>query len=75
MTENEAIKHLTLCKESRMFIPNNNVLDIAIQSLKKQIPFKPKGTHIPICGVCNDVMDLAQGNLNYCPNCGQKIAW
>lgn len=46
-----------------------------IKMVSKQIPFKAKGTHIPICGVCNGIMDLAQGNLNYCPNCGQKIGW
>ena len=45
------------------------------EALKKQIPKKPKGTQIPICGVCNGIMDLMQGELNYCPNCGQKIDW
>lgn len=40
MTENEAIKHLKLCIRSRMFISNNDVLDIAIKSLEKQIKLK-----------------------------------
>lgn len=35
MTENEAIKSLELCKESRIFIPNNIVLDMAIQALEE----------------------------------------
>lgn len=49
--------------------------DEVIKAIEKQIPKKPKGTQIPICGVCNGIMDLMQGELNYCPNCGQKIDW
>lgn len=35
MMENEAIKHLKLCKTSRLFIPNNDVLEVAIKALEE----------------------------------------
>ena len=35
MTENEAIKHLKLCKTSRLFVPNNDVLEVAIKALEE----------------------------------------
>ena len=56
-------------------------IEIAIQALEKQIPNKLKEHTqsqygcIPVCGVCNGIMDLMQGDLNYCPNCGQKLDW
>ena len=31
-----------------------------------------KKAELPVCGKCNSIMDLMQGELNYCPNCGQK---
>ena len=55
---------------------------IAVKALEKQIPHKlkpnnsqSKGGCIPVCGKCNGIMDLEQGDLNYCPNCGQAIDW
>ena len=52
------------------------------EALDKQIPHKlkpnnsqSKGGCIPVCGKCNGIMDLEQGDLNYCPNCGQAIDW
>ena len=49
---------------------------IAVEALEKQIPHKlkpnnsqSKGGCIPVCGKCNGIMDLEQGDLNYCPNC------
>ena len=56
-------------------------LTTAINALEKQIPKKlkdytqPQYGCIPVCGVCNGIMDLMQGDLNYCPNCGQAIDW
>ena len=51
-----------------------------ISALSKQIPHKlapktSKSYEVPVCGKCGGIMDLQQGNLNYCPNCGQKINW
>jgi succinate dehydrogenase flavin-adding protein (antitoxin of CptAB toxin-antitoxin module) len=40
MTENEAIKHLKLCMESRIFIPNNDVLEVAIKALEEIQAYK-----------------------------------
>lgn len=53
---------------------------IAVGALEKRIPCKlaPKSSkkaELPVCGKCNSIMDLMQGELNYCPNCGQKIDW
>lgn len=53
-------------------------MNIAIKALEKQIPCKlaPKSSkkaEVPVCGKCNGIMDLMQGELNYCPNCGCKI--
>lgn len=55
-------------------------MNIAIEALEKQIPCKlaPKSSkkaELPVCGKCNGIMDLMQGELNYCHNCGQKIDW
>lgn len=49
-------------------------------ALEKQMPHKlsPKsseGWKIFVCGKCEGYMDLLQGNLDYCPNCGQAIDW
>lgn len=52
------------------------------EALEKQIPYEPykfsescKGGSILVCGNCNGIIELAKGELNYCPNCGQKIDW
>lgn len=44
---------------------------------KEEILMKPIGdkNSIPRCGACGGIMDLMQGELNYCPNCGHKIDW
>lgn len=53
-------------------------MNIVIEALEKQIPCKlapktSKKAELPVCGKCNSVMDVMQGELNYCPNCGQAI--
>ena len=55
-------------------------MNIAIETLEKQIPCKlapksSKKSELPVCGKCNSIMDVVQGELNYCPNCGQAIDW
>lgn len=51
------------------------------EALEKQIPYKPYNFsletcgYVLVCGNCNGIMDLLQGELNYCPNCGQAIDW
>lgn len=54
--------------------------DFAIEALEKQMPYKLEPiasvkAHVPVCGKCRGVMDLMQGELNYCPNCGQRLDW
>ena len=81
MTEEEAIEIL---KDERDYAQLpwyvNQALEMAIKALEKQIPYslkpnKCKGGAIPVCGKCGGIMDLIQGDLDYCPNCGQKILW
>lgn len=38
-----------------------------------KIPLRNVGGIIPVCGKCGGIIDLWQGELNYCPNCGQAI--
>ena len=83
MTEIEAIKELHEIRPRGGIIPQKRAeaIDMAINALEKQIPKKLKEHTqsqygcIPVCGVCNGIMDLMQGDLNYCPNCGQKLDW
>ena len=52
------------------------LIKLIIDALEKQMPHHlAPVTGIPHCGKCGKVMDLRQGDLNYCPNCGQKILW
>ena len=84
MTESEAIELIEndLKLHSKdLSSKYKNGLRMAIKALEKQIPKKLKEHTqsqygcIPVCGVCNGIMDLMQGDLNYCPNCGQKLNW
>lgn len=48
------------------------------EALEKQIPKKPKyksENSLPSCSQCGGIIDLLQGDANYCPNCGQKLDW
>lgn len=54
--------------------------EVIHKALEKQIPCKlaPKSSkkaELPVCGKCNNIMDVIQGELNYCPNCGQALDW
>lgn len=74
MTENEAIKHLKLCKTSRLFIPNNDVLEVSIKALERQIPkkvyhFTDDDTFETSC--CGT--DVTNEDYKYCPECGQLL--
>ena len=84
MTESEAIELIEndLKLHSKdLSSKYKNGLRMAFKALEKQIPKKLKEHTqsqygcIPVCGVCNGIMDLMQGDLNYCPNCGQKLNW
>ena len=79
MTEQKAIEEFNLLKKTRMFIPRNDTLDIAINALEKQIPKEPNEVY------GKDVIDWTCGRcgrfhrndckLKYCSECGQAIKW
>ena len=80
MTIEEAIKHLKLCVRSRMFIPNNEILDMAIEALEKQIPKKPIriddwGEYYK-CPICDEyAVDHLGCKYKFCRECGQRLDW
>lgn len=81
MTYEEAIEILQEERDYAQFSKYvKEAIKIAISAIEKRIPCKlaPKSSkkaELPVCGKCNSIMDLMQGELNYCPNCGQKIDW
>ena len=71
-----------LAENAYLTMSTSEEMELAISALDKQIPHKlkpnnsqSKGGCIPVCGKCNGIMDLEQGDLNYCPNCGQALDW
>lgn len=69
-----------LAENAYMNMCSAEEMNIVIEALEKEIPCKlapksSKKSELPVCGKCNSVMDVMQGELNYCPNCGQKIDW
>lgn len=51
---------------------------MAYTAIEKQIPKKPKSNadySVSKCCVCGGIIDLLQGDANYCPNCGQALNW
>ena len=70
MKENEAIKYI----ENHGYI-SDDVKDMTIKALEKQIPKKPKTNDsyiMYICPCCNNFIKLCK---NYCEYCGQKLDW
>lgn len=82
MTTREIIESIDYCleRDNDRIPTTQDDLQTIIEALEKQIPCKlaPKSSkkaEVPVCGKCNGIMGLMQGELNYCPNCGQKIEW
>lgn len=81
MTEQKAIEEFNLLKKTRIFIPRNDTLDIAIEALEKQIPVKIKqdivnGKMARWCPNGCEITHITQYSpINYCPKCGQAIKW
>lgn len=80
MTEQEAIEEFNLLKKTRIFIPRNNTIDIAIKSLEKQMPKKPldflSGAYLcPSCKRNDFYKSEYLDKQNYCDYCGQAIKW
>lgn len=82
MTEQEAIKYI----ENHGYI-SDDVKDIAIKALEKQIPKKPTydgdgyapdGTFVWdewLCPCCRSRYEIDYDEYDFCPNCGQAIDW
>ena len=66
-----------LCYSQGNFGEQKEAFQMAINSLEKQIPKKPKerdciGFNTLVCPVCKGVLYLYEP---YCDNCGQKLDW
>lgn len=83
----ESIDYCLECDNDRIQTTQDDLQTIK-EALEKQIPYKPYNFSLEsckdgsvfvcsvlVCGNCNGIMDLLQGELNYCPNCGQAIDW
>ena len=82
MTEQEAIKYI----ENHGYI-SDDVKDMAIKALEKQIPKKPTydgdgyapdGTFVWdewLCPCCRSRYEIDYDEYDFCPNCGQAIDW
>lgn len=75
-------KALENLKDNRQYIVNDTMtdlssIDLAIQSLEKQIPMKPvrSSYNVAFCPVCNGSLWQNKDESNYCFRCGQKIEW
>ena len=82
MSYKEAISILSVYYEPGD-IRQNDALDLAIESLEKQIPTKPEyisGGYadgflvwVACCPTCGHWLEVE--DEEYCQNCGQKIDW
>ena len=85
MTNQEAINKLHVMKnliEWDMPLDYQEVIDLAVEALEKQIPKKPTGEHYAHmrCPSCNHRIPSGMGSSsrrrdNWCNYCGQKILW
>ena len=56
-------------------------INLAVESLKKHIPVKPKGKYTDFqCSVCGRRVRSGKGSSsrvrdNYCQRCGQRLDW
>lgn len=58
--------------------PIVKALQLAIETLEKQIPKKPIADESDVlyCPVCKECIETADGDcFKYCPNCSQRIDW
>ena len=82
MTSEEAIR--TIKHDLRWKLLKDyqqDVADIAISALEKQIPRKPiggidfAGNEYRICCECSAIIQDGEWKANYCPDCGQALDW
>lgn len=77
--------HYTVCQEIERLQQRTQFIWYKAESgcphfARKSIPVPiankgKSGQFAPVCGKCGGIMDLLQGELNYCPNCGTEIKW
>lgn len=89
MTNKEAIKWLDTFKDHTGMTELSQAFDVAIQTLRKQIPqqvelegdgYDPDGNLVydyAQCPNCQRAFEESDENweCNYCPNCGQALNW
>lgn len=87
MTNKEAIEYLNnhymkhikyLSASAEEVDKHNEVMDLAIEALEKQIPKKPYVGNYGgkcWCPSCNDEDEMDIYGTSYCPNCGQALDW
>lgn len=75
--KNISFEEFNLLKKTRLFIPRNDTLDVAIKALEKQIPKKiiVKNSIRHYCPSCDLYFDSRDWKSRYCGRCGQAIEW
>lgn len=78
MTNEDAIAYL-VDPIGKPITAHEKAVEIAVKSIKKQIPKKPKKDERytkELCPVCNDFVRLYAGTpMLFCCNCGQALDW
>ena len=75
MTESEAIKVIINNRPTSGYVILNEALEMAINSLEKQVP--KKIVRYDVCPVCNNNQSTTWYYVgsSYCEFCGQKLDW
>lgn len=82
MATKEAIRILQEVKERSTQEVTRQCMSVALNSMEKQMPKKPKGSHTNYrCPVCGRRVRSGKGSSsygkrdNFCQRCGQKLDW
>lgn len=80
MTNEEALAHFKNHEYMTDFSWQDEMSEVAISAIEKQIPKKPiitkfdNGAELINCGVCVMCSHITRA-VDYCPHCGQRIDW
>jgi hypothetical protein len=79
MTYEEAKQLVAECGLNIEGEKHEEVLNLVVEALDKQIPKKPFFFECPKCYSddisCMDLMDFGEIKRKHCPNCGQALDW
>ena len=79
MTYEEAKQLVAECGLNIEGEKHEEVLNIVLEALDKQIPKKPLFYECPKCDSddisCMDLMDFGEIKRKHCPDCGQALDW